>query len=104
MQWSLGQDLLRQGCIVIIEWGTWARAERDVLRLGAGALGAAVELHYLTAPLEVLFARIRQRAREDPPIAWEDLARWFALLEVPTIAEMALFDAPTVADHAPDPD
>lgn len=104
LQWSLGQGLLRQGLVVIIEWGTWARSERDALRLGARALGAAVELHYLSAPLEVLFERIRRRAQENPTIAREDLARWFALLEAPTAEELALFDAPTVADRAPDPD
>ena len=46
-QWNLGQQLLTFGLTVIIEWGTWGRVERDTLRLGARALGAAVELHYL---------------------------------------------------------
>jgi len=104
LQWVLGQDLLRHGRTVIIEWGTWARAERDALRRGARALGAAVELHYLTAPLEALFARIQRRSQEDPPIVRADLARWCALFEAPTAEEMALFDAPTSADRAPDPD
>src|SRR5256885_8058637 len=47
LQWKLGQQLLALGLTVIIEWGTWARSERDALRLGARALGAAVELQYL---------------------------------------------------------
>jgi len=46
LQWKFGQELLALGLTVIIEWGTWGRSERDALRLGARALGAAVELHY----------------------------------------------------------
>jgi len=42
LRWKLAQDLLVLGLTVIIEWGTWARSERDTLRLGARALGAAV--------------------------------------------------------------
>jgi predicted kinase len=61
LQWKIAQELLKHGLTVVIEWGTWARSERDVLRLGARALGAAVELHYLSAPVDVLFDRIQRR-------------------------------------------
>src|SRR5271155_5256558 len=44
LQWKLAQKLLALSLNVIIEWGTWGRSERDTLRLGARALGAAVEL------------------------------------------------------------
>ncbi|MGH9615079.1 MAG: AAA family ATPase, partial [Bryobacteraceae bacterium] len=76
LQWKLAQDLLVLGLTVIIEWGTWARSERDALRLGARALGAAVELHYLSAPVEVLFDRLQRRGRENPPIERDALSRW----------------------------
>lgn len=71
LQWKLAQELLALGLTVIIEWGTWGRSERDALRLGARALGAAVQLHCLAAPVEVLFERIQRRAAEDPPIERE---------------------------------
>src|SRR6266576_6872394 len=61
LQWEFGQELLALGLTVIIEWGTWGRSERDTLRLGARALGAAVELHYLSAPVDVLFVRSQRR-------------------------------------------
>ena len=77
---------------MIIEWGTWGRSERDKLRVEARALGAAVELHYVTAPMEVLFDRISKRAMEYPPIEREDLSRWVEQFQVPTTKEMALFD------------
>src|SRR6185369_7620236 len=35
LQWKLAQELLVLGLVVIIEWGTWGRSERDTLRLGA---------------------------------------------------------------------
>ena len=55
--WALSQELLAKGQSVILEWGHWARVERDEKRLGARALGVGVELHYLDVPLEELIAR-----------------------------------------------
>jgi predicted kinase len=94
LQWSLGQRLLALGLVVIIEWGTWARSERDALRIGARALGAAVELHYLSAPPAVLIERVRSRAREDPPIQEDAISRWFEVFQAPTEEELALYDRP----------
>ena len=33
--WVLAQELLARGQSVILEWGHWARVERDEKRLGA---------------------------------------------------------------------
>jgi len=98
LQWKFGQELLALGLTVIIEWGTWGRSERDILRLGARALGAAVELHYLAAPADVLFDRIQRRRLENPPIERDALSRWCEMFQVPTPEEMALFDKPLIAD------
>ena len=98
LQWRFGQELLARGLTIIIEWGTWGRSERDTLRLGARALGAAVELHYLWAPVDVLFERIQRRGLENPPIEKAELARWFEMFQAPTPEEIALFDMPLVAD------
>jgi predicted kinase len=92
LQWQLGQQLLALGQTIIIEWGTWGKSERDTLRLGARALGAVVELHYLSASVDVLFARIQKRGLEDPPIAREQIQEWANLIEVPTAEELALYD------------
>jgi predicted kinase len=95
LQWELTQNLLVQGATVIIEWGTWGRAERDVLRTRARALGAAVELHYLSATPDVLFDRIQRRGMEDPPIERNTFLQWFEKFEAPTPEEMMLFDKPS---------
>ena len=95
LQWRIAQEILRLGGTVVIEWGTWARSERDVLRTTARELGAAVELHFLDAPVDVLFDRIRRRDREGPPITFEDLQSWDRMIERPSAEEIALFDPPS---------
>ena len=92
LQWKFGQELLALGLTVIIEWGTWGRSERDTLRLAARALGAAVELHYLSAPVDVLMDRIQRRGMETPRIERDQLLRWVEIFQVPTPQEIALFD------------
>lgn len=92
-QWQLARSLLAQGSTVIIEWGTWGRSERDTLRLGARALGARVELHYLNVPIEVLFERIRARQLESPLISLDELHKWSEAFQRPDPEEMAQFDA-----------
>lgn len=94
LQWRFAQPLLASGLTVIIEWGTWARAERDVLRTGARALAAAVELRYLKADADELFERIRRRGMESPPIERDVVDRWFDVFEEPSDEEMALYDCP----------
>jgi predicted kinase len=97
LQWKFAQDLLSLGLPVIIEWGTWARSERDTLRIRARELGAAVELHYLSAPVDVLFDRIQRRGMEKPPIERDALLRWQKIFQEPTPDEIALFDKPALS-------
>lgn len=92
LQWQVARDLLALGGTAIIEWGTWRRSERDKLREGARALGAAVELVFLDAPPEVLHERTSARGRETPPITLEQLREFSAAIERPTPEEFALFD------------
>lgn len=100
LQWKLAQEILALGLTAIIEWGTWGRSERDALRIGARSLGAAVELHYLSASLNVLIERVQRRGMENPPIEPDAIARWFEMFQAPTPEEMALFDKPLIADTA----
>jgi predicted kinase len=99
LQWKVAQQLLSLGLIVVIEWGTWGRSERDRLREGARALGAVVELNFLDAAPDVLFERVQVRGMESPPIRREDLFRWAELFQTPTTEELALFDKPLLAER-----
>ncbi|MGD0628599.1 MAG: ATP-binding protein [Terracidiphilus sp.] len=98
LQWKVAQQILSLGDNVVIEWGTWARSERDALRMGARKLGAAVELHFLDAPVDVLFDRIRKRDAETPAITFEDMQKWAQMFEKPSTEERSLFDQPQAAD------
>jgi predicted kinase len=95
LQWQQAQSILKLGGTTIIEWGSWGRSERDQLRLGARELGAAVELAYLTAPVETLYERVARRGRENPPITLEMLREWSGKFEAPTAEELALYDPPS---------
>ncbi|WP_328845209.1 AAA family ATPase [Streptomyces sp. NBC_00258] len=92
------QELLKLGQSVILEFGFWARSERDEKRLGARALGVPVELHYLTAPIDELHRRLDVRNGEGErgtvPITREMLEEYAALFEAPTSDELRLFDEP----------
>lgn len=89
-------ELLELDQSVILESGLWAREERDALRLAGRALGVAVELYYLYAPVEELWRRLELRnADAQPgtaPIGRGDLERWARQFEAPDAAELALFD------------
>ena len=98
LQWRLAQQLLVLGQTIILEWGTWRRSERDALRTTARALGAAVELHYMSEAVNVLYDRIQQRGLEDPPVTLRQMQQWTDVFEAPTNDEMALYDDPSRAD------
>jgi predicted kinase len=98
LQWELAQELLALGTSVVVEWGFWTRAERDVLREGARRLGAAVELHVMDEPVDVLWSRVQARGREEAwgsrAITREELEEWAAAFEAPDAAELGLYDPP----------
>jgi predicted kinase len=96
--WTLTRDLLAQGQSVILEWGHWARAERDEKRLAARALGVGVELHYLDAPLEELIERAERRNVSGEwsasPMTRAHFEQWVGSFQPPDEEELLLFDQP----------
>ena len=96
LQWALTKQILMIGGKVVIEWGTWGKSERDLLRTEAQQLGAAVELHFLDVPLDVLFDRVRKRNVETPAITRQDLEQWDKQFQRPSAEALKLFDPPSV--------
>ena len=96
--WDLAQELLSRGQSVILEWGHWARVERDEKRLGARALGVEVDLHYLSAPLDELVRRAERRTASGEwtaaPMTREHFEAWATIFQPPDEEEMQLFDDP----------
>ena len=96
--WTLAQELLVHGQSVILEWGHWARAERDEKRLAARALGVGVELHHLQAPLDELIERAQRRTASGEwtasPMTRAHFEQWATIFEPPDPDELRLFDEP----------
>ena len=93
--WELTQRLLTLGTSVILEWGFWARSERDELREAARSLGAAVELRFLDAPYEELVRRVVGRhAAGGIAITESHMERYRGIFQPPTDDELALYDPP----------
>jgi len=96
--WALTLELLAQSQSVILEWGHWARVERDEKRLGARALGAAVELHYLHVPLDELIQRAERRNASGEwtaaPMTRAHFEEWATIFQPPDEEEILLFDKP----------
>ncbi|MCP3856206.1 MAG: AAA family ATPase [Actinomycetia bacterium] len=95
--WRLAQELLRLAVSVVLDFGLWARVERDELREAARDLGVGVELHYLDVPADELWRRIERRNSAPPwenePISRADLEEWQSVFQAPDATETALFDA-----------
>jgi len=100
--WRLAQEILGLGLSVVLDFGLWARIERDDMRSVARGLGVGVELHYLAAPVDELWRRIEARNSEPPwdghPIRRADLEQWLREFQPPDAAELSLFDAPPTPD------
>lgn len=96
--WRLAQEILGLGLSVVLDFGLWARVERDEMRTVARGLGVGVELHYLEVPVEELWRRIEVRNSAPPwdsgPIRRADLDKWLVVFEAPDASELALFDPP----------
>lgn len=103
--WLLAQEALRLGLGVVLDFGLWARAERDEMRSVARDLGVGVELHHLDVPAEELWRRIDERNSHPPwdgcPIRPADLDGWRLHFQAPDAAELALFDParPALSHH-----
>ena len=95
---QLALEILRLGLSVVLDFGLWARVERDEMRSMARGLGVGVELHYLDVPADELWRRIDARNSQPPwassPIRRTDLAGWIELFDAPDAAELSLFDVP----------
>ncbi len=93
--WRLTQRLIELGTSVILEWGFWARSERDEKLEVGRALGAAVELRFLDGPYDELVRRVAVR-REAGGVAITEshMAQYRDIFQPPTEEELARFDAP----------
>ncbi len=94
LQWRLGKRLLAQGVSVILDFGFWAKEQREEKYREAQALGVEFSLCYVHAPLEELCRRLEARVQAGQKdvfqtITREDMEQWAALFQEPDEAELA---------------
>ena len=99
---DLTRHLLVLGTSVILEWGFWARSERDELRAMARSLGARVELRFLDVPYDELVRRVVERtANGGIAITESHMETYRGVFQPPTHQELSLFDSPLDSDRIP---
>jgi predicted kinase len=92
MLWEIAAQGLRLGINVILDYGFWAREEREDFRARAAELGADTKVHFLDVPREELLKRLEARNATLPDdtfhIHADDLEQWFDFFQPPTIDEL----------------
>ncbi|HEX9594657.1 MAG TPA: AAA family ATPase [Candidatus Saccharimonadales bacterium] len=90
--WKLGYELLKLGQSVILEYGFWAKSERDEKLHTARLLGVGVELHYLDVPTDELQTRLGRRGMEGDDVLVEKVEEYSQRFERPNEAELKQYD------------
>jgi predicted kinase len=92
MLWELASRALALGTSVILDFGFWAREEREDFRSRAKQLGASSEVHFLDVPEHELLRRLALRNAQDTPgtfrITEAMMKPWIAFFQKPTPDEL----------------
>jgi predicted kinase len=92
MLWNIASRALELGTNVILDFGFWAREEREDFRLRAKKLGASSEVHFLDVPEDELMRRLEERnsqsSQESFYISAEMIKPWIAFFQKPTPDEL----------------
>jgi predicted kinase len=90
--WDLAARVLSVGVDVILDFGLWAREERDDFRSRAAAIGARSEVCFLQVSRDELLRRLAARNADLSPgtfhIDEADLDGWLNRFEPPTADEL----------------
>ena len=90
--WELASRALVLGTNVILDFGFWAREEREDYRSRAKLLGASSEVHFLGVPGDELLRRLKRRNSQLSPtdfhISEEMMKPWIAFFQKPTPDEL----------------
>ncbi len=92
MLWKIASRALELGTNVILDFGFWAREEREDYRLRAKQLGASSEIHFLDVSEDELLRRLEQRnsqpSQESFYISVEMMKPWIEFFQRPTPDEL----------------
>jgi len=92
MLWTIASRALELGTNVILDFGFWAREERDDFRARAKQLGASSELHFLDVSPEELMRRLAVRNSQPSQTCFSIpeamMQPWIAFFQPPTPDEL----------------
>ena len=92
MLWNIANRALVLGTNVILDFGFWAREEREDFRLRAKQLGASSEVHFLDVSEDELMRRLAVRnsqlSQESFHIPEDTMKPWIAFFQRPTPDEL----------------
>ena len=90
--WNIASRALELGTNVILDYGFWAREEREEYRLRAKQLGASSEVHYLDVSEDELLRRLEERNSRPSQgsfiISEEAMKPWIAFFQKPILDEL----------------
>jgi predicted kinase len=92
IMWDVAKQVLAMGGDVILDFGFWARVERDDFRNRAKELGANCKVHYLDVPYPELYRRLEIRNRIRPEGAFviprAEMDKYVTIFQPPTEDEL----------------
>src|SRR5688572_2556242 len=92
MLWNVASRALELGTNVILDFGFWAREEREDYRSRAKALGASSEVHFLDVSADELMRRLMTRNSQSSPASFyipeEMMKPWIVFFQRPTPDEL----------------
>lgn len=92
MLWKIASRALELGTNVILDFGFWAREEREDYRLRAKQLGVSSEVHFLDVSEDELLKRLEARnsqpSQESFYISIEMMKPWIEFFQKPTPDEL----------------
>jgi predicted kinase len=92
MLWNIASRALELETNVILDYGFWAKEEREDYRLRAKRLGASSEVHFLDVAEDELLRRLAVRnslpSQESFHISEERMKPWIAFFQKPTPEEL----------------
>ncbi len=104
IMWEVAETALSLGTSVILDFGLWAKEERDDFRQRAQRLGVGFQPHFMDIPRQELFRRLHQRNQEAPSgvfhIPDAEMESYITLFQPPTAQELQGIPAPGLSDPA----
>ncbi len=92
LMWDVAARVLALEVDVILDFGFWARSERDDFRLRAAELGTDLKIHFLDVSEEVLLVRLAARNAQLPLAVFRIpeamLKKWALIFEPPSQEEL----------------